>query len=100
MEPIPYQGRLTPAQDRLREVIFSLPRSTVVTDEPCYFRALFRSAVFGFVDVAELELVPSGPEGGAVHFRSRSRTGVYDFGVNRRRMEELRRRFEERAARA
>lgn len=96
-EPIPYLGRLSPAQDLLREVILALPRSTIVTDEPCYFRAVFRSAVFGFVDVAEFELVPRGADGGTIHFRSRARNSLYDFGVNRRRMEEIRRRFADQA---
>jgi uncharacterized protein (DUF1499 family) len=29
-----------------------------------------------------------------IHFRSASRSGYYDFGVNRKRMEELRRKLE------
>jgi uncharacterized protein (DUF1499 family) len=96
IEPIPYLGRTGPAQDRLREVIAALPRATVVSEEPSFRRASFRSAIFGFVDVADFEMVPRGPEGGAIHFRSRSRVGLYDFGVNRRRMEQIRREFESR----
>jgi uncharacterized protein (DUF1499 family) len=31
----------------------------------------------------------------SIHFRSAARTGYYDFGVNRRRMEEVRRRLDD-----
>ena len=45
------------------------------------------SRVFGFVDDLDLLLIP---EQGTIHVRSASRTGYYDFGVNRRRVEKLR----------
>jgi uncharacterized protein (DUF1499 family) len=45
------------------------------------------SRVFGFVDDLDLLLQP---EQNLIHVRSASRTGHYDFGVNRRRVEKLR----------
>ncbi len=44
--------------------------------------------MFGFVDDLELEL---RAEAGLVAVRSAARLGRYDFGVNRRRVEALRR---------
>jgi uncharacterized protein (DUF1499 family) len=46
----------------------------------------FRSALFRFVDDVEFVLDDSAR---VIHFRSASRAGYYDFGVNRRRMQEI-----------
>jgi uncharacterized protein (DUF1499 family) len=67
-----------------------MERSTVVTASPDYIRAEFRSPVFQFVDDAEFLLDDAV---GLIHFRSAARTGYYDFNVNRKRMEEIRKRF-------
>lgn len=45
------------------------------------------SRVFGFVDDLDLTI---DTEQQIIHVRSASRTGYYDFGVNRRRVEKLR----------
>jgi|TARA_R110002096_G_scaffold246654_6_gene438917 uncharacterized protein (DUF1499 family) len=45
------------------------------------------SRVFGFIDDLDLLLLT---EKRLIHVRSASRTGYYDFGVNRRRVERLR----------
>ena len=55
-----------------------------------YLWATFSSRVFGFVDDLELRLVPQGE---IIQVRSASRVGYSDFGVNRRRVESLRRDF-------
>ena len=49
-----------------------------------------RSRVFEFVDDLELQIEPSQA---VIHVRSAQRTGRYDFGVNRRRVEVLREAF-------
>lgn len=95
--PIPFTGRVEAAQERLRRALATLPRVTVVTDEPGYLRAEARTRL-GFVDDLELELVQrpdpaTGEPAGRIHFRSAARTGWWDLGVNRRRTEALRRAF-------
>ena len=55
-----------------------------------YIHAEFRSRVFRFVDDVEFLFDDAGR---LVHFRSASRAGYYDFGVNRRRMGEISRRY-------
>lgn len=84
MAPIPFAGAQEAAQARLRTIIQAMPRAEITLDEPGYFAVSFRSRVFGFLD--EAEFVVDGDRG-LIHFRSGARTGYYDFGVNRSRME-------------
>lgn len=70
---------------RLREVIVSLGGS-VERQEDGYLHATFRSRFFGFVDDLECRR-----DGDVVQIRSASRTGWWDLGVNRRRVESIRR---------
>lgn len=57
-----------------------------------YLAAIFTSAFFGFVDDLEARFDVSN---GVIHIRSASRVGHSDFGVNRKRVELLKRRFTE-----
>jgi uncharacterized protein (DUF1499 family) len=74
-----------------REAVRSMPRSTLVEDKANYIYAEFRSRLLGYVDDVELYF-----DGRVIHVRSCSRLGRRDFGVNRRRVEELRRLIEAR----
>ncbi len=71
----------------LREEVAALPRTTVIEETPNYLHAQCSSALFGFVDDLELHLRESA---NAVAVRSASRVGYSDLGVNRRRVERLR----------
>lgn len=71
----------------LQEQVAKLPRTVIVADKPGYLHAECHSALFGFVDDLEFYL---RAEQGLIAVRSAARTGYYDFGVNRRRVEELR----------
>ncbi len=62
------------------------PRISLNIDK-LHLHADIRSRVFEFVD--ELDLIID-PTQGLIHVRSAARTGYYDFGVNRRRIEKLR----------
>lgn len=74
------------ALDRIAEVVESRPRTDVVTREGRYLHAEARSLIFRFVD--DLEVLVR--EDGEVVVRSASRVGRSDFGVNGRRVEDLR----------
>lgn len=76
---------------RLRDIVESMPRTTIVTRTDNYLHAEVRSRVFRFVD--DLELLIAG--GGELIVRSASRVGRSDLGVNGRRVERLRERLEE-----
>jgi uncharacterized protein (DUF1499 family) len=49
-----------------------------------YIAATFKSSIFGFVDDLEIRMDPIH---GVMHFRSASRVGYDDMGVNRNRVE-------------
>ncbi len=61
-----------------------------------YIWAVFKTTVFRFIDDMEFRI---DPRHRVVHLRSASRTGYYDFGVNRRRTAALRQRFLQEQAR-
>ncbi len=89
--PFRYHSTLAQAQAHLLTVIENTPRTTLVTTQPQYIYAEFTSLVFRFVDDVEFLFMP---EQQLIHIRSASRLGHSDFGVNRKRVETLRRHFE------
>lgn len=86
--PLKYTISDAEAWQLLQKQIAKLPRTIVVTEKPGYIHVECRSAVFGFVDDLEFQLRAAQ---GFIAVRSAARTGYYDFGINRRRIEELRR---------
>jgi uncharacterized protein (DUF1499 family) len=90
MEPIPFSGSGEFAVKRLVEVIEGMAGAKVKKREALYVHAEFTSRVFRFVDDVDLVI---DDEARLIRFRSASRQGRWDLGANRRRMNELRRRF-------
>ena len=90
MDPIPYAGPLADARARMLKVLRDYPRTRIVQEEPDYLKAECRSRVFRFVDDVDIAFDDDAKR---IHFRSASRVGVRDFGVNRKRMEEIRELF-------
>jgi uncharacterized protein (DUF1499 family) len=90
MSPIGFTGPVEEAQERLLRIIRQIPRSEIVKDEPGYLAVIFRSKVFGFVDEAEFAF---DEKSGEINFYSGARSGYYDFGVNRSRLENIRESF-------
>jgi len=89
--PLQMNGTATESMRQLHAIIASMPRSRVVTADDDYLHAEFRSAVLGFVD--DLELLVDETKG-IIHVRSASRLGYSDLGANRRRVEQLRARYQ------
>ena len=92
--PLTYVGTGADAMARLAATLRALPRATLVTAGESYLHAEFRSAVFGFVDDVEFLLDDAAK---VIHVRSASRVGRSDLGVNRRRVESLRKNWSGRA---
>lgn len=93
MDPIPFAQSANEAQARIESIIKAMPRSRIVTSETSYLHAEFSSLLLGFID--DVEILIDASES-LTHFRSASRTGQSDLGVNRKRMERIRRAFENR----
>ena len=85
--PLAFSLPVAEAWTLLQAQVTKLPRTVVVADKPSYLHVECRSAVFGFVDDLEFQL---RAEQGVIAVRSAARTGYYDFGANRQRVEDLR----------
>lgn len=94
MPPLPFTGSAQAAHARARAALLAEPRTRIVTERPGYLHAEARSRFWRFVDDVEV-LVDSDTR--VVRFRSASRLGRKDFGVNRARMERFGTRFRDRA---
>jgi len=85
----PFQLQVSPTEawEKVKQTIPLLARTQVIAVTDDYLHAECRSAVFSFVDDLELQLQPDQQQ---IAVRSAARSGYYDFGVNRKRVEELR----------
>ena len=72
--------------EEIERRILSLPRVKLVEKENNYLHFVFISLIFRFKDDLEIYLGDSGK----LHIRSSSRVGYSDLGVNRNRVESLR----------
>ena len=84
--PLTYEGNSKNAREKLLGIINSMPRTQISMDNENFIHVEFTSKIFRFVD--DVEFYFESP--GTIHFRSASRVGHSDMGVNRDRMEEIR----------
>lgn len=89
VEPIAYTGTRSGAQQLMVSLLRVMPEARIITQEDGYLHATFTSATLGMVDDVEMIF----PAQKFIDVRSSSRIGYYDFGVNRRRIETLRKAF-------
>jgi uncharacterized protein (DUF1499 family) len=88
--PISYRGSAEEAMARIAAIVGAMPRATIVERKPASMRVEFRTRLFRFVDDVMLEIDHAKK---TIEFRSASRVGRNDLGVNRKRMETIRARF-------
>ena len=88
--PLTYTDSQTASYEKLKKILQNIKRITIVTEKENYIHVEFRSAVFHFVDDVEFYFDDSKK---TIHLRSASRTGYYDFGANRKRIELIRTMF-------
>jgi uncharacterized protein (DUF1499 family) len=69
----------------VRRAVQAMPRASIVSQTENYLYAEFRTKLLRYVDDVEFFF-----DGKVIHVRSCSRLGRRDFGVNRKRVEELR----------
>lgn len=87
IDPIIYTGSISDAMDKLVKVINSMERTKIITRTDDYLYAEFKSKLMGYVDDVEFYFVDGRK---TIEFRSASRLGYSDLGVNRKRMEDIR----------
>ncbi len=86
-----YAGTMDEAKEKLISVINSMPRTRIVINNGDYVDAEFTSLIWRFVDDVEFVFDDSSK---TIQFRSASRLGYGDMGVNRKRMEMITRKFD------
>jgi len=87
IEPIRYTGDADAVWARLNEVVLAMPRARLADEGTDYRHYVFTTALMRFKDDVQFQL---DRDESVIHFRSASRVGRSDFGVNRRRMEAIR----------
>jgi uncharacterized protein (DUF1499 family) len=85
--PFRYRKSRTEAKEALKEVVRTLSRTKLVDEDESYLHYEFTSMLLRFVDDVEFLF---DDDTKTIHFRSASRTGYGDLGVNRKRMEQVR----------
>ena len=90
VEPLTYKGTLTEARKALLSVIGDGTNIEMVMVTDHYIHLKYTSKLFRFVDDVEFCF---DDDLKIIHVRSSSRTGYFDFGVNRRRIKRIRAKF-------
>ena len=86
--PLSFVGDAKAAMKRLHDLVDDMPRVAIVDSRPDYLYAEFSTPLMGFVDDVEFHC-----DGKVIHARSASRLGYSDLGVNRTRIEAIRKAF-------
>jgi uncharacterized protein (DUF1499 family) len=89
--PLALRGSHVQTLQEIKNVVLSMPRTSLVEERENYLAFTFESLIFRFVDDVEF-YVP--PQAQAVSVRSASRLGHSDLGVNRKRIEAIRQDYE------
>lgn len=76
--------------NRLKEVLKQRPDTSIIAVDDKMIQVEFKTSL-GFVDDGLFAL---DPENNVIHVRSASRSGYWDFGKNRRRIEGIRKELE------
>jgi uncharacterized protein (DUF1499 family) len=92
VEPFLLKNDPKTSWDIVQKTIGSLPRTKIVSSNNTDIHAECRSMIFRFVDDLTLRL---NPFKSIIHIRSASRIGYWDLGVNRRRIENLRKKLQQ-----
>ena len=88
--PLPLRGSGPETIAKLATVVGGMAGGKVVRADADYLYAQYTTRLMGFVDDVEFWF---DPKAGVVQVRSASRLGSSDLGVNRQRVEEIRRRL-------
>lgn len=85
IEPLAFKPGFK-AKEAIVNALSAMPRTVIIEETDDYVYAESTSLIFRFVDDVEVWI---DRENNLIHFRSASRTGYSDMGVNRSRIEKL-----------
>ena len=88
IEPWTFTAPVADVQAALQKYLQNQPRVAITTNSAGNIKAEFTSKLFGWVD--DMDVVIDAPNQ-RVDWRSASRSGYWDLGANRRRLEAMRR---------
>lgn len=88
-EPFVFTGSVGDAKTRMKALVGTMPRTVLVEETGTSLSFTFTSRLMRFVDDVDMVFVAEGEPGGRIEYRSASRVGRGDLGVNRARMEEI-----------
>jgi len=92
VEPLQFtSGTPKDAIQTLKSIVESMPRTEIVERTDDYLYAEFSSKLFGYVDDVEFY----ADNDGVVQVRSSSRVGYSDTGINRKRVESIRQKWQQ-----
>ncbi len=86
MAPIPFELDPKEVKKVIKGVVENLPNTHLEKESFNYLHYTFKSKIFRFTDDVEFLI---DAEQKLIHFRSASRTGYSDMGVNKKRMAEI-----------
>ncbi|MCA0969739.1 DUF1499 domain-containing protein [Halobacillus litoralis] len=86
MDPLVFSGDLTQSKKLVKEVLGEMERTSIEDDSQHYIHAIVKSKILRFKDDVEFYF---DEQQKLIHYRSASRVGYSDMGVNRKRMEEF-----------
>jgi uncharacterized protein (DUF1499 family) len=84
--PIPFTGTVEEAMTRMKSVVEGMARTKLVKEEANYLHYTFKTFPIPFIDDVEFVF---DEEEKVIHFRSASRVGHSDLGVNSKRMKKV-----------
>lgn len=89
--PLAFTGPPETAVARLKDIVAKRDDATIIAADSTTIRVEFRT-ILGFIDDGLFVLDGSNS---LIQWRSAARSGYWDLGKNRRRLEEIRQRFEQ-----
>lgn len=94
IEPLVIPEAMEDPIEQLVKLINAWPRTRLITQTDNYLHAEMRTRLCRFVDDVEFYWEPGSA---VIHVRSASRLGYSDLGTNRRRVERIRRTFQQKS---
>ena len=82
-DPIPFTGSAAETVTRLKQLVADMPRTILVKEDGNYLHFTFKTWPIPFIDDVEFIV---DPEKKVIDYRSASRVGHSDLGVNGKRM--------------